>query len=140
MPHPTDLLFEKWEGPVSHGGENHLTKASTAITKGRMLAIDSNGYVVHAVSGDRFLGIAEEDKSASDATTAPILINFVRKGDVLRGTSDAALTQTMVGEEVDLKADGTVDVGVSTNDDFNVFNIMGSAVTDILVTCNKTYF
>lgn len=101
--------------------------------------IDTDGYVVHWTTGERVLGIALEAKSASDASTTPILIDYIRQGDVFRGTADAAITQTMVGEPVDVKSDGTVDVGVTTNDDFMVFNIMGTAVTDILVTFLKTY-
>ena len=138
MPHPTALLFERWRSPVNDGGAEHLTKVSTAITKGRAVMLDSNGFVVHWTTGERILGIALEDKTTA-ATTTPILIDYVRPGDIFRGTSDEALTQTMVGEDVDVKADGTVDVGVSTNDDMSVFNIMGLAVTDILVTFRKTY-
>lgn len=140
MPHPTNLLFEKWEGSVGFGGAYHLTKASTAITEGRLVSIDSNGYVLHATSNDRVLGIAGESKSASDTTTTPIHIEFIRKGDVLRGTADAAIAQSNVGDSPDIKADGTVDIGVTSNGDFNVYNILGTAVTDILVTLNKTYF
>lgn len=139
MPHPTALLFERWQSPISDGGAVHLTKASTAITKGRVVMIDTDGYVVHWTTGEIPLGVALEAKESGDATTAPILIDYIRSGDIFRGTSDAALTQTMVGELVDVKSDGTVDVGVTTNDDFRVFNIMGAAVTDILVTFSKTY-
>lgn len=140
MSHPTALLYEKWQSPIRPGGAVHLTKASTAITKGRLVSIDSSGFVVHASSNDRVLGIALEAKAASDTSTAPILIDFVHKSDVLRGTADDVVAQTNVGESPDIKADGTVDVGVTSNGDFNTVNIMGTAATDILVTLNKTYF
>ncbi len=139
MPHPTNLLYERWQSPLRDGGAVHLTKASTAITKGRPVMVDSNGFIVHWTTGEIPLGIAMEAKASSDTSTTPILIDYIRSGDIFRGTADDVITQTMVGELVDVKSDGTVDVGVTTNDDFRVWNILGLAATDILVTFSKTY-
>lgn len=141
MPTPTNLLFERWKSPIRPGGAEHLTKASTAITAGYLLSIDSNGYVVHASTGDRILGVALESKSSSLATTTPIAIDFIHKGDVFRATTTAATSQTKVGEDCDIdNATGKIDLTASTNDDVSVFNIKGTGTTDTLVTFTKTYF
>lgn len=139
-PNPTLYLCERWKSPINEGGEEHLTKASTAITKGRLLSIDANGFVVHASTGDRILGVALESKSASDATTTPIAIDYIRPGDKFRVQTTTAPAQTDVGEDCDIdNSTGKIDVTASTNDDVAVFNLLGTGTNDTIVTFLKTY-
>ncbi|UOF79914.1 hypothetical protein [Caudoviricetes sp.] len=139
-PNPTLFLVERWQSPINEGGEEHLTKASTAITKGRLLSVDSNGYVVHASTGDRVLGVALESKSSSLATTTPIAIDYIKRGDKFRVQTTGAASQTKVGEECDIdNSTGKIDLTASTNDDVAVFNILGTGTNDTIVTFLKTY-
>lgn len=138
MPHPTNLLCERWQSPIRPGGKEHLTKVSTAITAGRVVSIDSNGYVVHWTTGEIALGVALESKASSDATTAPIAIDFIHKGDIFRLTAAAAPVQSDVGELCDVDGNGKVDLTASTNDDVYVYNLIGSGVNDVLVTFRNT--
>lgn len=137
---PTALLFERFKSPLRQGGSEHLTKASTAITAGRLLSIDTNGFVVHASTGDRVLGVALESKSSALATTTPIQIDMIHRGDIFLATTTGAASQTKVGEDCDIdNSTGKIDLTASTNDDVAIYNIMGTGTKDTLVTFLKTY-
>jgi hypothetical protein len=133
------MKFEILKGTPKDGGETDLTKASTTLTAGRLTAIDSNGYVVHAVTGDRIRGLANEDKASSDTTTAPINMSGATKDIIYIAEVDVGTpAQTHVGEDVDLHANGGVDLTASTNDDCHVIGLLDS--THVLVTLNKTVY
>jgi len=139
MPFPTNLLWERTLGELPRLGKDHLTKVSTAITAGRPLSIDANGFVVHYATGELCLGIALESKASSLATTEPIKIDYVRKGDVFRATGTTVPAQANVGDRCDIDSAGKVIYATTTNKDVTVFNITGTAaVTDILVSWNLT--
>lgn len=139
-PNPTQFLCERYKSPINEGGEEHLTKISTAITKGRVVSIDTNGFVVHASTGDKVLAVALEDKSSSDATTNPIALDYIRRGDKFRVQTTTAPAQTDVGELCDIdNSTGKIDVTASTNDDVAVFNLLGTGTSDTIVTFLNTY-
>ena len=135
-------IWSRVEGQTVNGCKDDLTKTSTALTQGRLVGKDGDGYVVHATTGVKVLGIAMESKSSSDATTAPILIDYVKRSDILRAKVDAGtVSQTTEGELVDIHANGGLDVGASTNDDAYVLRRgVYASDAEILVTLQNTVF
>lgn len=115
------------KGTPTDGGSDKLTKASTAITAGRLVSPDSNGYLIHTLTSVTPEGLAMESKAASDATTTPIQYAKCTAGVKYKfAVSAGTPAQTHVGEYVDLHADGGVDLTASTNDDVLVDEIVSS--------------
>lgn len=136
-----NVKIQRYEGQTTNGSKDLLTKASTAITAGRALTIDADGYVVHATTGTYVIGVAMEAKSSSDTTTAPILIDRVSKGDLWRISVDTGTpARSYVGDQVDFASGGGADITASTNDDMFIWNfgLWGSDNAEILVSFLKT--
>lgn len=91
---------------------SYAKKASTAISMGQVVAIDSNGFLIPATAsttGNDIVGIAMETIATTDSdytSTRDVAVDVVEKGgeedvfEAVVGTGTAA--QTTVGEAHDL--------------------------------------
>lgn len=131
-------LFQHHKGPAADGGKDKLTKASTAITKSRVVSHAADGYIAHYVSGTNPwpVYVAMEAKSASDASTNPIQLLRISLDDefIAEVRSGQSVTQANVGDRVDIHTDGTVDPSATTNKDVTILGIHDS--THVVVRWN----
>lgn len=93
------------------------SKASTAYVPGELLQNDGTDNITATTSSTKHVGIIDQAKSASDATTSKIKVLVPRTptakmyGDVGSGTPAVA----NVGKQCDLAAGGTVAWGTNTH-------------------------
>lgn len=123
-----DLIEVKKSPAPSDGGKHLLTKASTAITKGRLVAPDATGYIAHYVSGTNGgqLYIALEAKASGDATTAPIQLYALNHSDRYIMQTGTTPAQANVGDRCDIASDGTLDLTATTQKEFTVEELYDS--------------
>ena len=140
---------QRAEGQSVNGTKDMLTIGSTLITQGRALTTVV-GYLGHANNSidctvTPMIGIAMEGKLASDTTTNPVLVDKLRKGDLLRWTVDTGTTtQAMVGTFCDIATGGGLDVGTNAHHDVLIVNTtcyapvrLCDGTTEILVAINN---
>lgn len=146
---------QRYEGQTQNALPPLPTKASTAIVQGRFLTIDGNGYVVEATDSTStvIIGYSLEAKASSDATTTPIAIDVLRKGDLLRvtldsgGSATAATAQAMVGDTCDIASTGGLAQATDTHHDVRILSMnmfapyrVGDATSEILVSLVNAAF
>lgn len=121
----------------------YAKKASTAISMGQVVAIDSNGFLIPATAsstGNDIVGIAMETIATTDSdytSTRDVAVDVVAKGGdadrflAVVGTGTAA--QTNVGEAHDL--DGStppaVDVNATTTKVLKVERFISTTLVEV---------
>jgi len=116
-----------------------LEASATLETKVGTLVIMSSGQVDEATaSAVGIIGIAAEATSAAATAKDPIKVYVIAPGMVIRGTADADATALagFSGKTVDVNADGSLDVGDTTNGSLSVHRVNNAAgtIVDCVIT------
>jgi len=119
-----------------------LEASANLETKVGTMVIQASGQVDEAgASVNNILGLAMEDTSAALSAGAPIQVALLFPGALIRGTADADATGLagFNGKVVDLNADGSLDVGDTTNGALSVYRVENSGLT-VFCVINSTKF
>jgi hypothetical protein len=103
-------------------------------TKVGTLVFMSSGQVDNAgASAASLLGIAAEETAAALSAADPIQVYLIAPGMVIRGTADAdaSALQGFTNKTIDLNADGSLDVGDTSNGCLSVYRVNNSAGTEV---------
>ena len=102
--------------------------ASTDVTVGDALDIDSSGYLQLANSGDAVVAVAAESVTGAASTYPWIPVYLVTENRLFYvATGTTAPAQTDIGEKIDISVETTgayvVDPATTTNGDFLVLGL-----------------
>jgi hypothetical protein len=101
-----------------------LQASANLETKVGTMVINNGGQVDEAGgSVDGIIGLAMEDTAAALAAAAPIQVELLFPGALIKGTADAdaSALSGFAGKTVDLNADGSLDVADTTNGALSVY-------------------
>jgi len=111
-----------------------LEATANLETKIGTLLIMSSGQVDEATaSAGEVIGLAMEATSAAATAADPVKVQVIAPGMVIRGTADAdaSALQGFTHKTIDVNADGSLDVGDTTNGCLSVFRVNNAAGTEV---------
>lgn len=107
--------------------------ASLETEVGTLLFMSTGQADNAGASASTLFGIAAEATSAAASAGDAIRVYVIAPGMVIRGTADADASSLagFNGKTIDLNADGSLDVGDTSNGCLSVFRVNNSAGTEV---------
>ena len=107
--------------------------ASLETLAGTLLVMSSGQVAAAGASSAEIIGLAVEATSAAATAADPVKVAVIAPGMVIRGTADAdaSALQGFTNKTIDTNADGSLDVGDTTNGCLSVFRVNNTAGTEV---------
>lgn len=112
--------------------QRYKVDSAATFAAGEMVSIDSDGFVIKAVSGANVIGVAFEPQDSASGTDGEtsVLVD-ISPLSVYRFTA-TSVTQAMLGKTCDVAGAQAIDVAASTDD---CIKIVGVDVAGGLALC-----